>query len=65
MWKNLNSNPVVSRLKIYYVLYYLPRVSAHECCGEVVRISVLIQGVELILCIIVRLFEGQVVMSKL
>ena len=65
MWKNLNSNPVVSRFKIYYVLYYLPRVSAHECCGEVVGMSVLIQGVELIQCIIVRLFKGRVVMSKL
>jgi len=65
VWKNLCSNPVVSRLKIYYVLYYLPRITAHECCGEVVGMSVSIQGVGLILFIIVRLFEGQVVMSEL
>jgi hypothetical protein len=63
--QKLNSNPVVSRLKIYYVVYYLPRVTAHEFCGVVVCISVLTQGVELILCIIVRLFKGQVVMSPL
>jgi len=46
-------------------LYYLPRITAHECCGEVVGMSVSIQGVGLILFIIVRLFEGQVVMSEL